>query len=138
MFLPEYEIGQISKFATPYQYRLDKEKYPLKEIFLAADLAGHRGEEIAAQQVKLLHSPNKIVRYWEGIGLRYQSLEDLKPYHSELLKAQEDEYPPVMITIAAIVYDLWENKTAEDLLKKYAQDKNKALSLMAINYLLYV
>ncbi|SDD82582.1 hypothetical protein SAMN05421636_10227 [Pricia antarctica] len=43
MFFPEYEIGLISKSVTPYEFRLDKKRYPLKEIYGAASLSGKRG-----------------------------------------------------------------------------------------------
>lgn len=138
MFLPEYEIAELSQFTTPYEFRLDEEEYPLEEIYAAAKLAGYREEGIAAQQVKLLQSPNKIIRYWAGIGLRSQNPANLKPYRFELLQALKDEYPPVVITAAAIAYDLFKDKTAEELLKQYCGYENKHLALMAINYLLYV
>lgn len=138
MFLPEYEIGLISGNTIPYQFRLDRDKYPLEEIFEAASLSGKRGGEITEQQVQLLQSQNKIIRYWAAVGLRSQSGDNLKPYRSQLLKAMEDTYPPVVITASAIAYDLFKDKAAEGNLKKYGMNDNRDLALMAINYLLYV
>jgi arylsulfatase A-like enzyme len=138
MFLPEYEIGLISGNTIPYQFRLDRDKYPLEEIFEAASLSGKRGGEITEQQVQLLQSQNKIIRYWAALGLRSQSGDNLKPYRSQLLKAMEDTYPPVVITASAIAYDLFKDKAAEGNLKKYGMNDNRDLALMAINYLLYV
>lgn len=138
MFLPEYEIGLISGNTIPYQFRLDRDKYPLEEIFEAASLSGKRGGEITEQQVQLLQSQNKFIRYWAALGLRSQSGDNLKPYRSQLLKAMEDTYPPVVITASAIAYDLFKDKAAEGNLKKYGMNDNRDLALMAINYLLYV
>ncbi len=138
MFLPEYELSLISQSTTPYQYRLDEQKYPLKEIYAAASLSGIRSKEAAAQQVKLLQSPDKIIRYWAMIGLRSQAAEVLKPHKAQIIKAVQDSYPPVAITASAIAYDVFGEKKAEEKLKAYCKDKDMHLALMAINYLLYV
>lgn len=138
MFLPEYEIGLINKTETAYEYRLDKTRYPLKEIYAAASLSGKRGTKITKQQVDLLRSKNKIVRYWAILGLRSQNSEDLKPYHKEIMKATNDEYPPVAITASAIAYQDFNNAEAESKLKKFCKNDNIDLALMTINYLLYV
>jgi arylsulfatase A-like enzyme len=138
LFLPEYEIGLISENITPYQFRLDKEKYPVAEIQAAASLSGKRGKEIAEQQVKLLQSSDKIVRYWAAMGLRSQSKEVLRSCKAMLIKAMQDRYAPVVITASAINYDTFNDKKAEENLKKYCQDSNRDLALLAINFLLYM
>lgn len=138
MFLPEYEIGLISAGTTAYQFRLDNKKYSLEEIYAAASLSGKRSKEVTAQQMKLLQSSDKIVRYWAIMGLRSQSKEVLARWKKQLMKAMEDSYPPVVITASAINYDVFRNGTAEENLKKYSKDTNADLALMAINYLLYV
>jgi arylsulfatase A-like enzyme len=138
MFLPEYEFALISESTTLYQFRNDKKKYPLEEIYAAASLSGIRGKEIAKQQVKLLESSDKIIRFWAVAGLRSQSPEVLKRYSVSLMKAMQDPYPPVAITASAITYDIFGNKTAEANLKRYSHDVNADLALLAINYMLYV
>ena len=50
MFLPEYEIDKISKNTTPYEFRLDQEKYPFSEIYSIASLSGKQGRTIASKQ----------------------------------------------------------------------------------------
>jgi arylsulfatase A-like enzyme len=82
MFLPEYEVGLISKTTTPYQFRLSDKNYPVKEIYGAASLSGKRGASIAKQQLQLLKSKNKIVRYCAILGLRSQPSKILKPFQS--------------------------------------------------------
>lgn len=137
MFLPEYEIGLISGKNTAYQFRMDKE-YPLEEIYASASLSGKRSKDVTAEQMKLLQSPNNVVRYWAMMGLRSQSKEVLAPWKKQLIKAMQDGYPPVVITASAINYDLFRNRKAEENLKKYSRHDNSDLALLAINYLLYV
>lgn len=137
MFLPEYEVGLLSKTTTAYEFRQNKAKYPIEEIYKAASLAGFRGREITAKQVEFLTSSNKIVRYWAVLGLRSQSFEDLQMVSKEISKAMRDEYPPVAATASAIAYEISGSQTAEQNLKKFCADENLQVSLMAINYLLY-
>lgn len=137
MFLPEYELVQLSKTTTPYEFRQSDANYPIKEIYAAASLSGKRSAQVAAQQVKLLNSNNKIVRFWAALGLRSQSAEILKPYKSALQKAMSDSYAPVVITASAVAYEAFGDKSAEDNLKKYITDTNGELQLMTVNYLLY-
>lgn len=138
MFLPEYEIGLISARQTPYAFRLDEATYPLEAIYAAASLAGRRGEDIALQQLAFLKDANKIIRYWAITGLRSQDHEILARNKAQLTAAMRDSYPPVVITAAAICYDLFRDKNAEQTLKEYCLQENQDLALMAVNFLLYV
>lgn len=138
MFLPEYEIGKISETGTAYEFRLDDKKYPLKEIYAAASLSGKRGSLIAAQQIQLLKSDNKIIRYWAIIGLRSQHPDVLELYRGEIEKAMEDSYSPVAVTASAISFRNFNTLEAETKLKGFCKSDNMDLALMAVNYLLYV
>jgi len=138
MFLPEYEIGMVSKTTTPYAYRLNNKDYPLSEIYNAASLSGFRGREITGEQVKLLGSPDRIVRYWAVTGLRSQKSADLKHFAQPIMQAMNDPYPPVAVTAAAIAYQESGNQPAMENLKKFCAGENMDIALMAINYLLYV
>lgn len=138
LFLPEYEIGLIAETDNPYEFRLDNKKYPFDEIYKAASLSGFKGRKVVKQQIELLESPNKIVRYWAVTGLQSQNQEDLKPYFNTLKHAINDGYPPVEITASVILYELSHNNTAEKKLKEYCNSANSHLSLMAINNLFYV
>lgn len=138
LLLPEYEIGLISETTTPYEFRLKDQNYPIEEIYRASSLSGMRGMKFAKQQVKLLQSDNKIVRYWAMIGLRAQHPEDLKAFESEIIQAMKDSYPPVAITASAIAFQLFRNEAAEKQLKQFCASDNMDLALMAINFLLYV
>ena len=137
MFLPEYEIAALSKSTTTYEFRLDKTNFPIEEIINAASLCGFRGKDVTDIQVELLSSSNKIIRYWAVLGLRSQSMEDLKPVSKQIENAMKDDYLPVSVTASAILFELSGSKNSEEKLKKYCADKNLQISLMAINYLLY-
>jgi arylsulfatase A-like enzyme len=137
MFLPEYEVGLLSKSTNAYEFRLDKNNYPLEEIVEAASFAGFRGKDITARQVEFLGNSNNIIRYWAILGLRSQNAEDLKQFSSKIVKSMEDSYPPVAVTASAIAYEFFGNKTAEENIKKFCADENLQISLMAINFLLY-
>ncbi len=137
MFLPEYEVGLLSKATTAYEFRLNKAKYPMEEIYKAASLAGFRGKEITAKQNELLSNSNKIIRYWAILGLRSQSAEHVKSVSANVLKAMEDNYPPVAVTASAIAFEMFGNKEAKENLKAFCKHENLQISLMAINYLLY-
>ena len=137
MFLPEYEIAGLSKSTTAFEFRLDDVNYPLEKIVAAASLSGFRGKEVALKQIELLSNSNKIVRYWAILGLRSQRVEDLKPGSADILKAMEDDYPPVAVSASAIAFEIFGNKKAERNLKEFCKNENLQISLMAINYLLY-
>lgn len=137
MFLPEYDLAGLSDSTNAYEFRVDEHKYPIEKIYEAASLSGFRGADIARKQVALLNDEDRTVRYWAITGLRSQSSDVLKPYVSEIVRAMQDEYPPVVITASAIAFQEFESSDAMANLKKYAADDNMDLALMAINYLLY-
>ena len=138
LFLPEYEIAEISKNTTPYEYRLDKEKYPFEKIYKTAQLSGVRNLETTKKQASLLKDDNKIVRYWAIVGLMSQSINDLKEVNNEISVALEDDYLPVSITAAAILYQNTKHKKAKEILQKNTTSKNVDIALLTTNYLLYI
>ncbi|QCW99523.1 sulfatase [Aggregatimonas sangjinii] len=137
-FLPEYELEILSRVGTPYDYRLDSVNYPFREIYEAAALSGRKGESILANQLLLLKSENKFVRYWASTGLLVQEKNSLKKYTAQLHGFLEDDYDPVVINIATILYQNYNSKTAKDKLITYCNRANSHLALMTINNLLYV
>jgi len=48
-----------------------------------------------------------------------------------------DEYPPVAVLASAIAYGMFNNKKAEENLKKFCAHENLDISLMAVYSLLY-
>ncbi|SDG70527.1 sulfatase family protein [Winogradskyella thalassocola] len=134
-FLPEYELGEISKNSTPYQFRMDGEQFDLKNIFEVANLVGKNDD--ASQFLKYLKSENEIVRYWASLGLYHlrtnlslEVLEQMKPY-------LKDTYSPVLINIAATIYSNSADSKSSEVLKACILDENPHLALSAINYTLY-
>lgn len=138
LFLPEYEIALLSKSTTPYEFRLDNNNYPVDKIYEAASLAGFRGSEVAEMQIKLLEEPDKIIRYWAILGLMSQSQDVLKQYSPTIIKAMDDKYPPVAVTASAIAYEMLDSRKAAENLKRFCAGENLDISLMAVNYMLYV
>ncbi len=138
MLLPEYEMALISKSTTAYEFRLNEANYPITKVYDAAILSGYRGKDIVKKQIKLLKSPNKIVRYWAAIGLRSQSAIDLKCYSKVIKKAVNDPYPPVAVTASAIAFDIYSDKTAQERLKEFCAAENQDIALLSINFLLYI
>jgi arylsulfatase A-like enzyme len=137
-FLPEYETDIIQTTNTLYQFRQSNQVYPIKEIYEAAALSGFRNKQTCAKQVSLLNSKNHIVRYWAVVGLLSQPHKLLQKYRNKITAAMNDRYPPVSTTAAAIMYDLEENEQARKKLEEGCLSDNQNLSLMAINYLLYL
>ncbi|MFY9150540.1 MAG: sulfatase [Prolixibacteraceae bacterium] len=138
LLLPEYEIGLISEKTTPYEFRLTDKSYPVAQVYDAASLSGFRGKDIAEKQIGLLGNSNKIVRYWAILGLRSQNAEVLRSYPKQISLAMNDPYTPVAVTASAIAFQEFGNETSEENLKKFCIDQNLDISLMAINYLLYI
>ncbi|MCF2488666.1 sulfatase [Dyadobacter sp. CY347] len=138
MLLPEYEIAALSKTTTPYEFRLKESDFPVNPILEAALLSGKRGKVIASQQMQLLKSQNKIVRYWAALGLRSQNADVLKSFEKELVTSLNDDYPPVSVTAAAICFDIFKNQQAAETLKEHCNAYNAEIALMAVNYLLYI
>ena len=137
MFLPEYEIGIISQNGTPYEFRLDESKYPLNEIYKAASLSGIRNTETTKQQIQWLENENKIIRYWAIVGLHSQSNEILKAFQNNIEKAISDNYPPVSVAAAALLYRLNQKSIAKNKLVEACQSENQDISLLTINFLMY-
>ncbi len=138
LFLPEYEIAQLSQNTTPHEFRLDNGKYPIKDIFSVASLAGQRSIETARKQVQRLYSKNKIVIYWAILGLRSQQKATLIPSKAELTAASQDSYEPVAVIASAILYEAFQHPAAERALKESCVVNNKEIALMAVNELLYL
>ncbi len=137
MFLPGYELEQVSKTTTPYEFRLNDTDYPIEAIYRAADLSGLKTEAALKEQLMLLHHPNKIVRYWAALGLKCQG-EGILKYRSRILKDMNDTYIPVKIVLASICYDHFLNEDAKQILTNSLNlvDEEK-LQLLTLQLLIY-
>ncbi|TBN06920.1 DUF229 domain-containing protein [Hyunsoonleella flava] len=137
LFMTEYSMVNISETQKAYAYRLDDTKYNFKEIYRVASLSGKKGAEVTKTQIDLLKSNDDMVRYWASIGLMSQDKSLLEPYEKELNEALQDEYPPVAITISAMLYKKFKSKSSIEILDNFAKSDNWTLALMSINYMLY-
>ncbi|WP_372756146.1 sulfatase [Mariniflexile sp.] len=137
-FIPEYEIGLISKNETLYEYRMDDDNYPINRVYSAASLSGKQGKNIVEKQIKLLESYNKLERYWAAVGLMSQDVNFIKHHVNHLEKALKNTYPPVAITAAAILYKNFNTDKAFEVLKNFSESDNMDLALMSINYMIYM
>lgn len=137
MFLPEYEIRQISHQTIPYEYRLNSTQYPLEEIYKIASLSGQRGKEITKQQIKALESPQKIIRYWAIMGLRSQPSTVIQQYREEIEMSIEDPYLPAAITASSIAYNKFGSSEAKSKFINTLTEDNDEILLLTVNHLLY-
>lgn len=138
MFLPEYRRAEISKYTTPYKYRLQEKDYPLNNILAAASLSGKRGEPVLIKQIALLKSKNNIVRYWALTGLKAQDPGYLKRHKKALEQTLNDNFPPVQILGASLCFELFSEEKAKSILINYIKNKNAELAVFAmqnINFL---
>ena len=136
-FLPEYELGEISKSTTPYEFRQDDKRYPFEVIYAAASLSGKRDASSLKEQVRLLKNKNPIVRYWAITGLQSHSKEQITSYKKEIETVMEDPYPPVAILASALVYEYFDNKDAQYKIQRFCKSDNMHLALLALNSVLY-
>lgn len=139
LFLPEYELALLAESGeAPYQFRIDKQRYPLDAILQAAELSGRRGVDAAEQQVRLLADTNAVVRYWAVLGLLCQTNETLLAFSDRLVRMLDDPYPPVRITAAAICWSAFSHPESAAMLTHYAESENRHLALLSLNYMLYL
>ncbi|WP_119079234.1 sulfatase-like hydrolase/transferase [Chitinophaga alhagiae] len=136
LFLPEYELARISEKSTPYVFREDSTRYPVRQVLDAASLSGLRSPDALKRQVALLGSPQPYVRYWAALGLKSQGAA-VKAYARQLKAALKDNYPPARVVLASVCYDLLKDGEAEAILNRAIGDDNMHLSRLAIQMAQY-
>ena len=134
LFLPEYEIEQISKTTTPYQYRAQLD---LKPIYEMARWSGFRTDKAKAAQLKGLESKNEFVRYWALLGLKSNSTSLGEKEKAALTLSLTDSYPPNRIVAASLVSELTDNANARKILVEAIQSSEDHLSNLAIQQIMY-
>lgn len=135
LFLPEYEIAEISKNTTAYEYR-DEDEFYINNIVETAYLVG-QGKDVIEEQIKLLNDDNKFVRYWAAIGLHAQG-EEITKHKKDILNALDDKYPCVKIEMAGLAYKYFNSQEAKTILELYARNENYHLSLQALQTIEYL
>ncbi len=137
LFLPEYEMDSISASTTPYDYRLIDKTYPFAEILAVANLVG-KGKTVLSQQLKLVRSPNPIIRYWAAVGLRAQPQTNALKQTKLRPIFQTETYTPAKILLADILYGRFKDPNAKKLLESYARSSNEHLALAALQAMQYM
>ncbi len=134
LFLPEYEIAQISKTTTPYQYR---DKLDLKPIYNMAKWSGFRTEKSRKIQIKGLKDDDKFVRYWALLGLKsnVKAITDLEKF--ALTEILNDAYAPNRIIGASLVAELSDGPVPRKVLVNGIQSNDDDLSNLAIQQIMY-
>lgn len=134
LFLPEYEIAQISKTTTPYQYRAQLD---LKPIYNMAKWSGFRTEKSRKIQIKGLKDDDKFVRYWALLGLKsnVKAITDLEKF--ALTASLDDPYAPNRIIGASLVAELSDGPRPRKVLEDAIQSNDDDLSNLAIQQIMY-
>ncbi|MEA1876641.1 MAG: sulfatase [Bacteroidota bacterium] len=133
-FLPEYELRNISKETTPFEFRLS-EAYDYESIISAAYLSGEAPDSIN-QIFDLLRDENPVVRYWGAVGL-HNHPELCEIYLNQIRTYLDDPYSPVQIELAAILFEVNQDPMAKVLLKKYLISSNGREVVQALQMIQY-
>lgn len=134
LFLPEYELEQISKTTTPYAYRA---KLDFKPIYEIAKWAGFRTEKAKVAQLKALKSTNKFVRYWALLGLKSNVKAFGEKEKLALTNCLSDTYPPNRIVAASLVSEFTDDAHARKILVEAIQSSEDHLSNLALQQIMY-
>lgn len=137
MFLPEYEIGELQKTTTAYNFAKST-AYDVASILEVAMLSGQVGESVAKRQIDWLGDENKFFRYWAATGLMSQPQSVLSIYKKQVMKVMSDPYPPVAVLGRVMACDRFRNKKAEEQLKDFCLSENEPIALSTLNHLLYL
>ena len=99
-FLPEGEIHSRSMGISPYDMARQKNKYPIKRIMSAAELASGLDPAALPGLQKLLEDEDSAVRYWAALGILMRGKEAVATTQSSLKKSLTDDSPYVRIIAA--------------------------------------
>jgi arylsulfatase A-like enzyme len=137
LFLPEYEIANLSKTTNAYTYRQQDANYPIRDIYEVASLSGFHDAATLTKQIGLLKSGNPIVRYWALMGLRSQPKPALVPYQAPLTEALTDSYPLNQVIAASILNGHFDDKSAKTVLLKHLDSPDDNVANVVLQQLLY-
>lgn len=150
--VPTYKLGTghhrsqvpVPKSIKGFPYFLKKTGYYTSNNAKTDYNVAHEKEFIAEhgastlnEQVQLLKSKNRIVRYWAMIGLKSRPKEHVSSFKKEIEMAMGDRYPPVAAMASAMVYNHFCNEDAEQRVKQFCKSDNMHLALLALNDILY-
>ncbi len=99
-FLPEGEIHSRAQGSSPYELGHDEQKYPLRKIIAAAELASSLAPEALPELQRLLRHPDSAVRHWATLGILMRGQSAVNSSRSQLEQALKDASPYVRINAA--------------------------------------
>ncbi len=134
-FLPEFELESIAEKSNIFQFVRDSAVH-MQEIIDAAYLATNPTTDIE-KLYQLCSDKNKWIRYWGITGL-YHRNEKSNFKKEEIIRAMNDNYPPVAIEAAAIAWENFELPEAKEILIKYVLSRDFALSLQTLQLIEYL
>jgi|GEM_PF-5858593 len=137
LFLPEYEIANLSKTTNAYTYRQQDANYPVRDIYEVASLSGFHDAVTLTKQIGLLKSGNPMVRYWALMGLRSQPNLTLMPYQAQLTAALTDSYPLNQVIAASILNGNFDDKSAKTVLLKHLDSADDNVANVVMQQLMY-
>lgn len=132
-FIPEYEMNKRTTSTTPYALR---NNYDFNSIIDVAMLVGE-GPEVIPQQIELLSSTNKIIRYWAALGI-YNQGEQAVSFESQIRNAYNQEsFDGAKIELAAFLYKFCHDLWAGNVLDAYARQSDELLANDAVTKIQY-
>ncbi len=101
-FLPEHEIHARAAAAgsTPWEVGHDDAKYPMADVYAAADLASSLKPGVGADLVKAMGHADSAVRYWGVMGLLMRGKVEVDAHADALRAALSDGAPTVRLAAA--------------------------------------
>jgi uncharacterized sulfatase len=98
--LTEAEIHSRSEGSTPYEVGHNDQKYPLKKILAAAELASDAKRDSLTELQGLLRDDDSAVRYWAALGIFIRGQSAVESSRDALTKTLPDTAPSVRIAAA--------------------------------------
>lgn len=137
LFLPEAEIGELSKNTTAFEFRLDSLQYPIAELYKAIELCGFDDMATLKKQLKMLKSDNKLTRYWVLMGLKAHPTSQLRNHTRRITKAIKDSYAPNSILAASFLSEINNSPKAKEILQTFINSPQDHISNFAMQQILY-
>lgn len=135
LFMPEYEMAERAKRATPYEFRSDAGAYPFSRVLDTARLVGQ--VDALEDQLRLLKDEDPVVRYWAAMGLDAR-VDGVKPFKEQVLARLEDPHPSVRIVMSGVAFKLFGTERGRQILEGFLKDENELCVLHSLQTIQYM
>jgi hypothetical protein len=130
--LPEREMHERARAATPYEIATDAKLNPIDELLRATEIANRMNPQDAPRLIKLLAAKDSAVRWWGAVGL--VALKDKAAgAEAALRKALDDESPDVRVAAAEALVNLGHDTDAMPALRAALASDSVFVRLAALN-----